>query len=181
MKSLANLAYKNLLWKQPKFAVDHFQLFAGDDLIAYIYWTKWFSDRAVARCSQGNWAFDRVGFFRRRVIVTQADADEVLASLDLGWLNEGQVKLANGHLFDWYRTGAWGNNWIMAEEEGGILFKIYFGMHWFKHQARVIMDSGVKKIPELPLLLCLAMYLGFCNIQDTAGAVAATTASTAAT
>lgn len=180
MKSLKYLVHKNLLWKQPKFLVDHFQLFAGDDFLAELYWTKWFSDRAFARCPQGNWFFDRVGFFRRRVVAMEADSGDEIASLELGWLNEGQVRLVNGEIFQWYRTGAWGDTWVMANEDGGTLFVIRFGTHWFKHQANVALRKSAKKRPDLVLLLCFAMYLGFCNIQDTAGVVAATTATTAA-
>jgi hypothetical protein len=160
MKSLKYLVHKNLLWKQPKFLVDHFQLFAGDDFLAELYWTKWFSDRAFAHCPQGNWYFDRVGFFRRRVVAMEADSgDEIVR---------------------WYRTGAWGDTWVMADKDGDTLFVIRFGTHWFRHQAYVTLRKSAKEIADLALLLCFAMYLGFCNIQDIAGAVAATTATTAA-
>ena len=180
MKSMKHIAHKDLLWKQPKFFVDHFQLLAGDELLAEVYWIKWLSDRAVARCYQGHWVFDRVGFFRRRIVAMEAGSGDEVASLELGWLNEGKVYLASGEIFHWYRTGAWGDTWIMADEDGETLFVIRFGMHWFKHQANVALATSIKEKPQLALLLCFAMYLGFCNIQDTAGAVAATTAATGA-
>ncbi len=177
MKGFPTHSQRTMLWKQPKFAVDHFELRSGDELLGEITWTKWLSDRALAKCNHGTWVLDRLGFFRDQVIATEAGSGNRVAGFEFGWLGEGDVRLPNGQVFPWFRTKALCGAWALTNESGEPVFEIQFGMRWFKQEAVVSLRPAADQTPELGLLLCLGFYLGYMSLQDAAGAAAATTAA----
>lgn len=178
MKDLKSFEKRYLTWVQPKFGVDHFELRYGEHVYAEIYWIKWFSDKALARCEDHTWTLDRLGFFRRRIVAVQAESEETSASLELGCMHEGVIHLVDASCYSWYRTKVLCNTWAVTDQDDDIMFEIEFGMRWFKHEACVFLRRTPQIHPELGLLICFAFYLGYCTMQDAAGAVAAT--STAA-
>jgi hypothetical protein len=177
MKNLASVDLNNLLWKQMGLGARNFELRAGDDLVAVIYWPKLLSDRAVARSAAGIWQIDRLGFFRQRIVVSPAGSDLEIASFEPGWLGDGDLVLTDGRVFQWYRTKALGNAWALADQDDNLLFEVHEGMRWFKHEADVVLHVAVDSMPELLLLILTTWYLAFAYIQDSAAVVAATTAA----
>jgi hypothetical protein len=169
------LTGNELLWKQPKFGADHFELVQGEVPFAELTWTRLLSDAAVGRAAGGWWTFDRLGCLRARVVATVAGSEGVAASFEFDWLKNGTLRLANGRTFEWYRTKTLVSAWALAEAGGKAHFEIQHGFHWFSQRAWVTLHFPAGD-PDLPLLLCLAMYLVYCINQDMAGAVAATTA-----
>jgi len=107
----------------------------------------------------------------------QAGAEEPSASFEIGWLGEGELQVAGVGRYSWYRTKVLGSAWAIADQDKDVLLEIQFGMHWFKHEAYVVLRRTPKAIPEMGLLICFAFYLGYCTMQDAAGAVAATSAA----
>lgn len=178
MKDQQSTSTRTLIWKQPKFGVDHYELRAGEKLIGELYWTKWFSDRAIARCRSGEWKFDRVGCLRQRVLAIDSRTGKQAASFEIGWFYEGDIHLANGRIYQWYRTKAFSSAWAIVDEQDKLVYEIQIGNRWFKYEASVSLAVNIR-YPELDLLICLGLYLGICTMQDAAAAVAAT-ASTAA-
>jgi hypothetical protein len=175
MKPLNALTGGELLWKQAKFGADHFELIHEETRFAELTWTRLLSDEAVARTAGGWWTFDRLGCLRGRVVATVAESEQVAASFEFDWLKNGTLQLANGRTFEWYRTRTFANAWALAEAGGTGFLEIEHGFHWFSQRAWVTLHFPAGD-PDLPLLLCLAMYLVYCINQDMAGAVAATTA-----
>lgn len=175
MKSMNTLTGDELLWKQPKFGVDHFELVQDDVPFAELYWTRLLSDAAVGRVAGSWWTFDRLGWPRARVAATVAGSEGVAASFEFDWLKNGTLRLANGRTFEWYRTKAFANAWALAEAGGKAFFEIEHGYHWFNQRAWVTLHFPAGDT-DLPLLLCLAMYLVHCINLDMAGAAAATAA-----
>lgn len=178
MKPINALTTNELLWKQPKFAVDHFELYQNNNLFAEVYWTKLLSDAAVGKVEGNWWTFDRLGWLRDKVVANIADSEQVVASLDFDWLKNGTLELVNGRVFEWYRTKTLANAWALIEMGGKAFFEIEHGYHWFKQRAWVTLHFPVND-PELPLLLCMTMYLVYCINQDAAGAIAAISATSA--
>jgi hypothetical protein len=173
MKNKQPVRPRVLIWKQPKFGVDHFELWDGERLIGELYWTKWLSDHAVARCGQGAWNLDRVGCLRQRVVAFESQTGMRVASFEFGWLNEGGIHMANGRIYQWYRTKAFSSAWAIVDETDKLVYEIQIGTRWFKYEASV--HLAVDKLTrELALLICLGLYLGVCTMQDAAAAVAAT-------
>ncbi len=175
MKPMNTLIGNELLWKQPKFSLDAFELYQDDDLFAEVYWTKLLSDAAVAKVAGSWWTFDRLGWLRDKVVATVANSEQAVASFEFDWLKNGTLSLANGRSFEWYRTKGLANAWALVESGEKAFFEIEHGYHWFKQRAWVTLHIPVDD-PDLPLLSCLAIYLVHCINQDAAGAVAATSA-----
>ncbi len=173
MKEQQSMSPRTLIWKQPKFGVDHYELRAGENLIGELYWTMWLSDRAIARCRYGEWEFDRVGCLRQRVLAIDSRSRLQAASFEIGWLYQGDIHLANGRVYRWCRTKAFRDAWAVVDEKDELVYEIQIGMRWFKHQASVSLAVD-NRYPELDLLVCLGLYLGICSMQDAAAAVAAT-------
>lgn len=176
MIALTAIDTHNLLWKQMGLGARNFELRAGDELVARLTWPKLLSDRAVAECAAGTWHIDREGFFRLRTVVTQPGSELEIAGFEPDWLGDGDLVLADGRAFQWYRTKALGNSWALADPDERLLFEVHQGTRWFKHEADVELHVAVDALPELPLLILTTCYLGFSQLQDAAGAVAATCA-----
>jgi hypothetical protein len=206
IKSPEPTPIRSLVWKQPKFAVDAFELrdrstLTGDErLIGEIYWTSWLADQALARIGNQSWIFNRVGFFRRQILALDQPTRSQVACLEFGWLYEGDIQLMDGQVFHWYRTKAFANAWAVskvidspplddqqnkkmkhkkAPRSERLIYEIDYGMHWFKYEAFVTLFTKQSDTPELPLLLCMGLYLVYCATHDAAAAVAASSASVA--
>lgn len=167
------VALHTIIWKQPKFGLDHYELREGEKLIGELYWTKLLSDRAIAVCRQGSWEMDRVGCLRQRVVVIDGPSGVRAASFEFGWLGDGDISLANGRVYRWYRTKAFRSAWAIVDEQDRLVYEIQIGKCWFKHEAGVSLAVSWR-YPQLDLLVCLGLYLGICAMQDAAAAVAAT-------
>jgi hypothetical protein len=177
MTPLESLAAATLVWTQPKWSTDRLELRVGEEALGELYWTKCFSDQAVARCGGSTWILDRRGCFRDRVVAVEAGSGTLAASFTFEWMKDGDLVLADGRSWRWYRTKVFDTAWAMVDESGAAVFEIHLAMRWFKRQATVRLWPDAHAIPELGLLLCLGMYLSVCTLQDAAGAVAATTAA----
>jgi hypothetical protein len=172
------LAGTTLKWKQPKWSVDRFELRSDGRVLGELYWTKCLSDQAVACYGESIWILDRRGFFRDRVVALEPSSKAPEASFTFECLKDGDLILADGRSFRWYRTKIFDTAWALVDSAGGAVFEIHLGMDWFKYQATVRLWPDARAIPELGLLLCLGMYLSVCTMQDyAAGALAATTAT----
>ena len=176
MKNIKSVDYHQLMWKQTRWGGRYFELLSGEDVIGVLHWPKWLSDRAVAEGGDGKWIIDRPGFFRDRVVVTDGKNGVEVASVEFGWLGDGEVTLVNSKGYKWYRTGLLSNNWTFVDENDEVIFEIKEWMHWFKHRADIVLRVGSITRPELPLLIYLGWYLAHMQMQDAAAAVAATSA-----
>lgn len=172
MRPIDPQAPTDLLWKQPRFGVDHFKLYQEDNLCAEIYRTRLLSDTAIGRVAGCSWSFNRKGWLRDRVEAVEAELKKVVATFEFDWLKDGTLKLANGRTFAWYRARTFSNAYALAETGHEAFLEIEHGYHWFKQRAWVTTHFPPGD-PDLPLLLCLAMVLVHCINQDTA-VVAAT-------
>jgi hypothetical protein len=141
---------------------------------------KWFSDQAEVNTASGRWLFDRTGFFRSGGIVYERDTQVEIASFEYDWMKDCQISMCNGQTFNWFRTKVLESAWVMTSEQDQPLFELVLGTHWFKREGRVTLAVKPNALPNLDLLICLSFYLGYCALNDTAAAVAATTSATAA-
>lgn len=177
MRSMRSMDLRNLIWKQKRFAAHDFELRSREDIVGVMYWTKWFSDLAVAETADGVWELDRPGFFRDRTVVRDQRTGMTVAVFDKGWFGEGTLSLYDGRSMQWFRTKAFCNYWALANEDDETILEVREGMNWFKHEADVVLCSGAEGESELPLLVLICWYLVFMSIQDSAAAVAATSSA----
>lgn len=174
IKKLDSVDRNQLMWKQTAWGARDFELWSNEDLVAVLYWPKLLSDRAVAECAVGRWYVDRPGFFRRRTVVTEAESGVEVASFEAGWLGDGDLVLADGRVFHWFKTKAFRNFWALTGQDDALLIEIHAGLNWFKYEADVLLQRGAESLPELCLLIAATWYLGYMYIQDSAAAAAAT-------
>ena len=172
----------NLVWKQPKFSSDYYQLCTAKQVFADLAFTTWFSDKAEARSAHGSWVLDRVGIFRDPIRAWKAGSNIEIATAVRGWLGDYNLSLHAKDEFQFYRTKILANRWALTDNNNLLVYEIQFGMHWFKQYNPIKLDQAIisshSTSPDhLDLLLILGMYLGYCNNQDAAGAVAATSAA----
>lgn len=133
--SLTGSQLRSLIWRQPKFSQDFYELVddptgnsqAGEALYATIGWPKWLSNQAVTHNAFGVWYFDQLGWTRRTIQVTrpiEASEDSSsatrpthkrLATFEVGLFWEGDFTLSSGEIFHWYRTNILHNAWAMTE------------------------------------------------------------------
>jgi hypothetical protein len=149
-------------------------------VIGSLAMTKWFSDQAEAITASGAWIFDRTGFFRSGGIVYERESQVELASFEYDWIKDCQISMHDRQTFKWFRTKVLDSTWAMTTEKDQLLFELVLGTHWFKREGWVTLDVQPGDFPNLDLLICLSYYLGYCALNDTAAAVAATTSATAA-
>jgi hypothetical protein len=177
MRSMNSIDLSNLIWKQKRFGVHDFELRSEKDIVAVMYWTKWFSDLAIAETADRAWEMDRIGFFRDRVVVSEQPTGKEVAVFDKGCFGEGTLSLRDGRSLQWYRTKALCNFWALSNADDEVILEVREGMRWFKHEADVVLYRGAEREAELPLLILIGWYLVFMSIQDSAAVVAATSSA----
>lgn len=172
-----------LYWVQPKFAARYYQLFSGNQVLAELAWTRWFSDSAQAVYGKQCWNFERVGFWRNRIQASipgsnPNDPPTLVADFQFEWFRDGWLELSTGRRYLWHRTHSFRNAWALVEESGQDVFGLEFSHLWFKQQAAITLLTGQRLHPQLQMLLCLGMYIAVSTINDsTAVAAAASSAS----
>jgi hypothetical protein len=128
--NLSGILPVSLLWKQPRFGTDYYELVddsAGDTLYASIGWPHWLSDLAIAHSRIGIWHFDRIGWTRRTITVTRPEEPAInsstgnqpnfvhVASFEVGWMWEGDIVVHSGKVYHWYPTKSLRNAWALSE------------------------------------------------------------------
>jgi hypothetical protein len=174
MQRLAAVDHQQLQWKQTAFGARDFELRSGEGRVGVLYWPKLLSDRAVAECDGGTWYVERIGFFRHRTVVVEAGSGQEVASFEPDWMGDGDLVLADGRVFHWYKTKTLRDSWALVDNGDNLVLEVHEGMRWFKHEADVVLHVHPESSPELPFLVLVSWYLGYTKIQDTAAAVAAT-------
>jgi hypothetical protein len=177
MRGLRSVDYRQLMWKQVAFGAREFELRAGDDLVGRLYWPRWLSDQAIAKCADGAWLIDRPGFFRDKVVVTDMSSRNEVGRFVFNWLGDGKLSLVIGREYEWYKTKIFSNSWVFADKNDTVLVEIHDRMRCFNHEAEVKLRIGAASVPEISLLILIGWYLAYMNIQDAAAAVVATCAA----
>ncbi len=102
MKAMSSAFGKDLCWIQPKGLGRHFELWAGDDVLATLQFETLCGSLATATSAEGSWTFKRVGFFNPRVTVRKAGEEVNLAVYTPKWTGrEGILEFPDGRVFHW--------------------------------------------------------------------------------
>jgi hypothetical protein len=198
MRLIQEAADQELIWRQPSAMKQHYELRAGDEVLATLRWEKNWGSLATARTAEGAWTFKRAGFWQQRVAVWPAGEAREVATFTPKWTGDGALVVAGGRTFRWAGKGFWGLEkfWQAGEDTPPLV--------GFKHQgairteARVVLSPAAAVLPEtvqlddlyrplppeamappsaplaeLPLLVTLGFYLMVLEVMDSA-AVAAT-------
>lgn len=180
MKSFFDAIELKPHWVQPKLSHRNFELRAGDLLFATLEFQSAWGSLATAICSDGNWSFKRVGFFNPRVTVRSAGQETDLAVYRPKWTGtEGELAFLSGQHFHWKAANFWATQYAFVMPDGSPILTFKPGVEeghlsdFFKYQARVEIEPGVIRIPELPVLALLGWYLMILQQDDATAASAA--------
>jgi hypothetical protein len=186
VRALSSAVGTDLCWIQPKGLGRHFELRAGDDVLAILRFETLCGSLARAESADGSWTFKRVGFFKPRVTVRKAGEEVNLAVYTPRWTGrEGALEFPDGRVFSWKQTNFWAARYQITDAVGNLLASFQSGIDKsklsdiFKTQARVEIDLRGRALPELPLLVLLGWYLIVLQENDAAAAGAAAAAAAA--
>jgi len=183
MKPFPSEATSGPEWVQPKTCEDHFELRAGDELVATLTWKRMLSNLAEAQTAHGAWTLEQLGILNQRVEARQSGTGAVVATYYPGLMGNGVLLWADGRKLKWEPTNFWRSNWAYFDGAGRqpvALLEGVQGARWrdaLKTQFTVLVDEAGWTLAELALLAALGLYLIIWHRRSAAGAVAATTAA----
>lgn len=182
MDTISALAGHSLEWLQPKTLERTYELQAGPAQLATLTFHSALGTLATAATADGAWTFKRIGFLNPRVTVRVAGSPDDLAVYQPKFWGDGTLTFAGGAAFRWRPTNFWATEWAFTGADDTPLIRFRAGAEKarlsdiLKTQATVELQPDESIQPFIPLLVALGMYLIILHQQDTAGAVAATSA-----
>ena len=67
MRLIQEAADPELTWRQPSAFKEHYELRAGDEVLATLAWGSPWGTLAIVRTAEGEWTFKRSGFWQQRI------------------------------------------------------------------------------------------------------------------
>jgi len=118
--------------------------------------------------------------------VRVAGSEEDLAVYQPKVWGDGHLTFKTGRAFAWKPVNFWATDWAFTDNNGRQLLRLMSGLEkdglrdLLKDQSTLELLPASEGVEELPILICLAMYLLILHRLDTAAAVAATAGASAA-
>jgi hypothetical protein len=176
MKGIERRSDKRVEWREGK---SQDELRAGSQILATLRWEGWLSKRAFAASPEGQWVFDRPALLSRDVKVWVAEQDEPVAVLEVGWLGDGTLKLADGRSLRWISTNFWRTRWSFTTPAGDPLVSLADNSGFLERRTVIEHVSPDLSASDRGLLLLLGRYLMVLQAEDAAAAAAVGGAVTA--
>lgn len=186
MQPLSDLTGRSAEWAQPKEAVPSFHLRSGEMLLATLSFRSPLGTLATAQTSEGMWTFKRVGFLNPRVTVRRAGSEEDLAVYQPKVWGDGRLTFRTGRVFTWKPVNFWATDWAFTDTNDRPLVRLMSGLEkgglkdLLEDKAMLELLAASDGVEELPILVCLGIYLLILHRLDTAAALAATAGASAA-
>ena len=158
MKSLSDYIGHELLIFQKSIWKRDFELRAGDELIARLYYTKFFSDLAELTIQDKTYEFYRPSVFNRDVDIREKGYQNPSAHFKNNfWGSKGVLELPRGSRlnmkFGFFRKQA---EIYLGENDLLITISSRFS---FKERSEVIIEKRSEVIDEHPWIIMLGFYL----------------------
>ena len=100
MKSLIEIAERQLSWTQPNAFKRNYELRAGDDVAATLDFKSSFGSFATGRSGDGCWTFKRVGFWQTRATIRECERGTEIGSFKNNtWKGGGTLELPDGRRY----------------------------------------------------------------------------------
>ena len=200
MRLIQEAADQELVWQQPTAMKEHYELRAGDEVLATLQWHRsWSSTLVTARTAEEAWTFKRSGFWQQRIGVRLLDSEREVATFKPDWAGNGVLTIEGGRTFRWVGKGFWGLEKLWQEREDAPPLIGFKHLGALKTAARVVLSPTAAALPEttqlddlyrplapdemgplseslaeLPLLVTLGFYLMVLEVMDAAAAAATT-------
>lgn len=136
--------------------------------IGTIRWEKSFGSLATAEASEGQWTFERGGFWGVRVTVRESGSAETIAMFVSNWNGmTGSLQYRGGQRIRWASSGPdwsmsrrfWHSRWWWFSENGPEIASFSSDNRLMKTEGRLEISTHGAGLPELPLLALLGWYL----------------------
>jgi hypothetical protein len=173
-------------WIQPKASLPSYHLRSDDALLVTLSFRSACGTLATAQTAEGVWTFKRVGFLNPRVTIRLAGSDEDAAVYQPKIWGDGLLTCKSGKAFVWRPINFWATDWAFTDTQENQLLRLKGGLEkeglrdLFKDQATVELAPAAQEVQELPILVCLGIYLLILRRLDAAAAIAATAGASAA-
>lgn len=173
--AIAQAGGAELVWSQPRSFRMEYELHAGDNLAATLYWQKSFGSLAHAIAADGHWTLKRSGFLRPHITVRVAGADANIASLEANLSGAGTLRFKDNRVYRWLNINFWEGEWVFAADDKTPLVRFLNARAASNAKGRVNLEPGALTHPDLSLLCIVGWYLIILMAADI-GAQSATTA-----
>jgi hypothetical protein len=162
MTPIYRYAGQNLLWTPSAALRQHYELLAGDTVLALLDMSNW-TFAAQATLAEGKYSIKQEGFFRQQTMIRVQDSGSLLATYSRGW-GGGTVQVANGHIFKWEDANFWGTQKAWKTSSGACL--VQFQNSPWTRNLLVRVEPEAITTPEHPLLVIMSLYITLLNKHD---------------
>lgn len=178
MQPLANFLGRELIWTSSQAQKRTYELHADTEVVATLYQPSGWRSNRLGSAADGRWTFARVGVFRQRVVICDADSGAEIASLPrTGRAGNASLALPDGSQYQWRSGSVWGSKWVWldASEQPLLRFRQFGAL---RLQCAVAVEPSAATNQHLSLLAMLGWYLMMLMNEDTAATAATIVATT---
>lgn len=166
MKAFEELIHQNLHWVQPSMWRNSYQLQTDHgEILATIKQPSLWKSRVEVESTGNRWSFERVGFWRRRIVIKSIGTDAEPAEFLYKGMVGGELRFQDGRVFIWKQSNFWGTKWAWATEDDLPIIGFEIG-GFMRVNSSLRLDPGIEDMPSLPLLIFLGWYIYTLYRQD---------------
>lgn len=174
MESLTSIVGRKLIWSPSRSTKRTYELGMDGQILATLYQPSIWRQERLGVTASGRWRFARIGVFRQRLVISDADTGaEVAQMARSAWTRSGTLTLSDGKQYQWRSGSFWGTKWVWLDAaEQPLLHFRQFGA--LRLQCTVTVEPQAASDPHLALLMTLGWYLMLLMREETAAGVATT-------
>jgi hypothetical protein len=171
MQPLENWIGHELRWVQPQAFKMNYELQTPQGTAAILTFKGWFNTLAVGESGEGNWLFNRPGFWQDRVTIQDERTGGNVAVFRRNiWKGGGILEVGFGRIIK-VTTNFWQTR-LVFQTESDIPILAYDIKGVFRTSATLTIEPHATQVPELAWLVMLGWYLVVMMRRDSAAAAA---------
>lgn len=159
MRPLLEVRDREWVWTRPKLLSRHWELRAGDEVVATLESVGWLGLRMAGETSAGRWDLRHVGLFRGRAVARREGEETVRLVFRPRWFGAGEIECAGGGVLLWKRADMWGRRWHVLDADGHVQLEFTRRPAFLKNSIAVTATDAACKRAELPDLVLLGFFL----------------------
>ena len=177
MISVANLAGQEFIWEKSREVKRARQIVIDGESWCSLRRLKMFGSLVGVESKAGSWTLKRVGFFRTRITIRQADSNQDfgLYTPSFTWCGSaGSVTIEGQRTYRWGATKSLGREHAFFDASETPLLRFRGN----PRKCRMTFEAKTE-VPDLPLLAALGYYILLLHEEDSAVAITAGAAAAA--
>lgn len=180
MDTLTGYAGQDLIWESSPTAKRTYELRAADgQALATLTQPSLWRQNRLGVAAGRRWSFARVGVFRQRLVIADADTGAEIATMaQLTWSGKGTLTLSDGRAYVWRSDSSWTPKRTWLDASGTPLLR-FSQSGIAKLRCQVTVEPPATD-PNLMFLATLGWFLMLLAHDDLVAMTAATTAASSA-